>query len=197
MRRRASLDERMAEQNSISAKLQLSEAKSEAEDLRRQLVSQQAQLEAARLEAKREAQLAEQSMQASEDMLVEQRAEAMAVQDAMTAQLHAAQDKAEMVRAETEETIKRLKQELELAQGSEKVSAATTLQRAFHKRLSRLLQERVRTLRTRAEEAEEETTHVREDLAAAQLALQNSAARTMQKSLMSTIKAAAGSSEHR
>ena len=69
-RRRASLEDRMAEEHTISAKLELIECKAEMEDLRRQLIAQQAQLHAARLEVKREVQLAEQSLEASEALLM-------------------------------------------------------------------------------------------------------------------------------
>ena len=60
----------MAEEHTISAKLELIECKAEMEDLRRQQIAQQAQLHATRLEVKREVQLAEQSLEASEALLM-------------------------------------------------------------------------------------------------------------------------------
>ncbi|KAL1503665.1 hypothetical protein AB1Y20_012138 [Prymnesium parvum] len=188
----SALSMRQLPENSVSTKLQLSELKTECESLRRKQVILQAQLEAARLEAKREAHLAEQSMDASERILAEHRMEASAVQERLESELHTAQDMLEVLKMEHGLELQRLEEKLEKSQKQTKIISATMWQRAFHHRLSRMLQERVRTLNARAEDSEKECKHVRDDLEIAQQALKNMAARTLQKALKSAMAATQG-----
>lgn len=106
-----------------------------------------------------------------------------------------------MVKAELSVENARLARELTAELSKANVSAATTIQRAFHYRLSRVLQLKCQTIRVRAEEAEAESESLRTDLIRAQQATQQLAARTLQRSLRSafvrTVRAAQGDLQQR
>lgn len=139
-RSRNLIPERKAAENTVSTKLQLSEARAECEELRRKQVVLQGELEASRLEAKREATLAKHTMDTSEKMLLQHKVESLTAQELLTTRLHEALDKEALVEMDHEEQIAALQGELELSRQVHSVNAASVLQRAFHQRYSRVLQ---------------------------------------------------------
>jgi hypothetical protein len=167
-----------------SAKLALVEARVELDDLRRELVEANADRAAARLEQKCDREVASRASARHEEVMLELRKEVEAVRELLEKEVIQAEDYAHGALEVAKAREKALQSELDKVQGRTETAAASTLQRVFNKRWTRVLQERYRAASASAETADAENARLKDELEESQRALQSSAARTLQRALM-------------
>ena len=181
-----------------SAQLALVEARVELDELRRSLVEAKADQSAARLEQKCEREMAARAAARHEDVVKKLRREVDAVRELLEGEVVRAEDEAHAAMEAATARERSLQAELNQARTTTETAAASTLQRVFNKRWTRVLQERYYTATARAEAAEVEHAKLKDELEESQRALQSSAARTLQRALVPkmhlAVRAAAGDS---